>query len=133
VKTSLGDGPATATLATAMASAPPPAESPITETLPALMREHAISYRALAARTRLVDHGGNGLSHSHLVNLAAGRDLPTRRVLELLASTFKLPPAYFAEYRLAELRRQLDERQVGFDTAYRTYQTLSRRRSARSH
>jgi hypothetical protein len=34
--------------------------------------------------------------------------------------------------RLAELRRQLDERAVGFDTAYRTYQTLSRQRSARS-
>jgi transcriptional regulator with XRE-family HTH domain len=97
-----------------------------------LMRERGISYRALATRTRLLDSTGNGLSHSHLVNLAAGRELPSRRVLALLASAFQLPPDYFAEYRLAELRRQLDERQVGFDAAYRNYQTLSRQRSART-
>jgi transcriptional regulator with XRE-family HTH domain len=115
-----------------MTRTPPIAEGPLTETLLALMREHAISYRALAAQTQLVDRGGNGLSHSHLVNLAAGRELPRRRALELLASAFQLPPTYFAEYRLAELRRQLDERQVGFATAYRTYQTLSRRRPIRS-
>ena len=115
-----------------MTRTPPTAEAPLTETLPALMRERGISYRALAAHTRLVDRNGNGLSHSHLVNLAADRELPSRRALELLASAFQLPPAYFAEYRLAELRRQLDEREVGFATAYCTYQTLSRRRSARS-
>jgi hypothetical protein len=99
----------------------------LTETLPTLMGEHFISHRALAAQTRLLE-----LSHSHLVNLAAGRELPSRRALEHLASAFQLPPVYFAEYRRAELRRQLDERPVGFATAYRTYQTLSRRRSARS-
>jgi transcriptional regulator with XRE-family HTH domain len=115
-----------------MARTPTPAKGPITETLPALMSAQGISYRALAAQTRLVDGGGNGLSHSHLVNLAAGRDLPTRRVLELFANAFGLPPTYFVEYRLAELRRQLDERQVGFDAAYRTYRTLSRRRPIRS-
>ena len=111
-----------------MARTPRPADAPLTETLPALMREHGISYRALAARTRLLDTSGNGLSHSYLVNLTAGRELPSRRVLELLATAFELSPDYFAEYRLAELRRQLDERQVGFAAAYRTYQTLSRRR-----
>jgi len=96
------------------------------------MRAQGISYRALAARTRLIDTTGNGLSHSHLVNLTAGRELPSRRALELLASAFELSPDYFAEYRLAELRRQLDERQVGFDAAYRTYRTLSRRRPLRA-
>ncbi len=35
------------------------------------------------------------------------------------------------EQLVAEFRRQLDEREVGFATAYRTYQTLSRRKSAR--
>ena len=110
-----------------MARTPPKANAPLTETLPTLMRERAISYRALATQTQLVDRNGNGLSHSHLVNLAAGRELPSRRALELIASVFQLPVDYFAEYRLAELRRQLDEREVGFATAYRTYQTLSRR------
>jgi transcriptional regulator with XRE-family HTH domain len=111
-----------------MARTPPKADAPLTETLPMLMRERPITYRALAAETRLLDRTGNGLSHSHLVNLAAGRELPSRRALKLLASAFQLPVDYFAEYRLAELRRQLDEREVGFATAYRTYQTLSRRR-----
>jgi hypothetical protein len=110
----------------------PPADAPLTETLPALMRTQGVSYRALAAQTRLLDRKGNGLSHSHLVNLAAGRELPSRRALELLACAFELSPDYFAEYRLAELRWQLDERQVGFDAAYRTYRTLTRRRPARS-
>jgi transcriptional regulator with XRE-family HTH domain len=101
-----------------MAHTPPPAETPLTETLPALMRAQGVSYRALAAQTQLLDRKGNGL--------------PSRRALELLASAFELSPDYFAEYRLAELRRQLDERQVGFDAAYRTYRTLSRRRPIRS-
>jgi transcriptional regulator with XRE-family HTH domain len=115
-----------------MARTSPTSDAPLTETLPTLMRERGISYRALATQTRLLDRAGNGLSHSHLVNLTAGRELPSRRALQLLASAFQIPPTYFAEYRLAELRRQLDERQVGFATAYRTYQTLSRRRSARA-
>jgi transcriptional regulator with XRE-family HTH domain len=96
------------------------------------MREHAITYRALAARTQLIDRHGNGLSYSHIANLASGRDTPSRHALELLARAFELPVSYFAEYRLAELRRQLDEREVGFAAAYRTYQTISRHRPPRA-
>jgi hypothetical protein len=55
-----------------------------------------------------------------------------RRALELLATAFDLPAGYFAEYRLAEFRRQLDERDVGFATAYRSYRTLIRRAAAAS-
>jgi transcriptional regulator with XRE-family HTH domain len=110
----------------------PEADAPLTHTLPALMREHAITYRALAAKTQLLDRAGSGLSHSHLANLAAGRELPSRRALELLATAFGLPASYFAEYRLAEFRRQLDEREVGFATAYRTYRTLTRKRPLRA-
>ncbi len=110
----------------------PEADAPLTKTLPALMREHAITYRALAAKTQLLDRPGSGLSYSHLANLAAGRELPSRRALELLATAFGLPASYFAEYRLAEFRRQLDEREVGFATAYRTYRTLIRNRPLRA-
>ena len=106
----------------------PEAHASLAETLPALMRERSLTYRALAAQTQSLDHAGTGLSYSHIANLAAGRELPSRRALELLAHAFELPASYFAEYRLAEFRRQLDEREVGFATAYRTYQTLSRRR-----
>lgn len=110
----------------------PEAGAPLTQTLPALMREHAITYRALAAKTQSLDRAGSGLSYSHIANLAAGRELPSRRALELLATAFGLPARYFAEYRLAEFRRQLDEREVGFATAYRTYRTLVRKRPLRA-
>jgi transcriptional regulator with XRE-family HTH domain len=106
----------------------PQTHASLAETLPALMRERSISYRALAAQTQSLDQTGSGLSYSHIANLAAGRELPSRRALELLARAFELPASYFPEYRLAELRRQLDEREVGFAAAYHTYQTLSRRR-----
>lgn len=86
------------------------AHAPLPETLRALMREHPITYRALAARTQLIDRHGNGLSYSHIANLASGRDTPSRHALELLARAFELPASYFAEYRLAELRRQLPAR-----------------------
>jgi len=110
----------------------PEADAPLTQALPALMREHTITYRALAAKTQSLDRAGSGLSYSHIANLAADRELPSRRALELLATAFDLPASYFAEYRLAEFRRQLDEREVGFATAYRTYRTLIPRRPLRA-
>ncbi|MGH3261573.1 MAG: hypothetical protein ACRDNS_06220, partial [Trebonia sp.] len=72
-----GPGPGYARRPT-MARTPPTVDTPLVETLPMLMREHGISYRQLAAQTRLLDDTGNGLSHSYLVNLTAGRDLPSR-------------------------------------------------------
>ena len=78
-------------------AAPSQAHAPLPETLRALMREHAITYRALAARTQLIDRPGNGFSYSHIANLASGRDTPSRYALELLAHAFELPVSYFAE------------------------------------
>jgi transcriptional regulator with XRE-family HTH domain len=65
-------------------------------------------------------------SHGHIANLASGHERPSRRALELIAHALELEPDYFAEYRLAELRDQLDERRVGFDAAYRRYRALTR-------
>ena len=90
------------------------------------MSERQLSYRALSERTRAVDPAGYGLTHGHLANLIAGRARPSRRALELIAHAFALEPGHFAEYRLAELRDQLDERRVGFDAAYRRYCALTR-------
>jgi transcriptional regulator with XRE-family HTH domain len=103
----------------------PVTDRPITEELPALMRTHALSYRAVAATTQQIDPSGRGLTHGHIANLASGHERPSRRALELLAAAFELQPCYFAEHRLAQLREQLDERRVGFDAAYRRYRTLT--------
>lgn len=103
----------------------PLADAPITEVLPALMRDAGHSFRSLAARTREVDADGRGVTYSYLAGLAGGHEHPSIRALELLAAAFAVEPAYFAEYRLAELRRQLNEREVGFEAAYRRYSTLT--------
>jgi transcriptional regulator with XRE-family HTH domain len=93
-----------ATLASDMTRMPE-ADAPLTQRLPALMREHAITCRAFAAKPQSLDRAGSGLSYSHIANLVAGRELPSRRALELLATAFGLPASYFPEYRLAEFRR----------------------------
>jgi transcriptional regulator with XRE-family HTH domain len=44
--------------------------------------------------------------------------------LEALAATFDVPPQTFVEYRLAVARRELDEREVGFDQAVKTLKRI---------
>jgi transcriptional regulator with XRE-family HTH domain len=89
------------------------------------MTQRGLSYRALAARTRVADPRGVGLTAGHLANLVAGRDPPSPRALQLLAAALDLPATHFAEYRLAELRRQVDERAVGLPAALRRYRQLT--------
>jgi transcriptional regulator with XRE-family HTH domain len=110
----------------AIVAPPAPSDRPLASALAALMTERRLSYRALSQRTRSADPAGTGLTHGHLANLIAGRARPSRRALELIARALELEPDHFAEYRLAELRDQLDERRVGFDAAYRRYHTLTR-------
>lgn len=103
----------------------PPTEAPLAEALPALMRDGGYSFRSLAARTREVDADHRGVTYSYLAGLANGHEHPSVRALELLGAVFELSPTYFAEYRLAELRRQLSEREVGFEAAYGRYSSLT--------
>jgi transcriptional regulator with XRE-family HTH domain len=111
------------------AAAPSQAHAPLPETLRALMREHAITYRALAARTQLIDRHGNGLSYSHIANLASGRDTPSRHALELLARAFELPVSYSPSTGSPSCAASSTSASAA---AYRTYQTLSRRRPLRA-
>lgn len=104
----------------------PPADSaePLGVSLPALMQTRGVTYRALAAQTRELDPAGSGVSTGHLANLVSGRNRPTMTVLELIAAALDVPAEYFPEYRLAVLRRQLDERAVGFQAACERYLEL---------
>lgn len=97
---------------------------PITASLKSLMREHGLTYRALATLIQTRDHDGRGVTHVYLCGLASGREHPSRRSLELIAVSLGLEPTYFPEYRLAELRRQLNEREVGFRAAWARYDEL---------
>jgi len=100
-------------------------DEPLSRALPALMRERGLSYRALATRTREHASDGPGVTSGHLANLVSGRSRGSAPVLELLAAALDIRPEYFAEYRLAVLRRSLDERAVGFDAACRRYSELT--------
>lgn len=99
-------------------------DQPLRSALPSLREQRGLTYRALAELTRAVDPDGAGLTHGHIANLTAAREQPSRRALELLAACFELDPAYFPEFRLDRIRRELDPREVGFERAYRTYQHL---------
>ena len=74
--------------------------------------------------TQAHDAEGRGVTCSYLCALTSGREYPSRRSLELIAASLKLEPRYFPEYRLAELRDQLDPIRAGFNAAWRHYLAL---------
>ena len=100
-------------------------DEPLSRALPALMRERGLTYRALAARTREHARDETGVASGHLANLVSGRNRASAPVLELIATALDVRPSTSAEYRLAVLRRSLDERAVGFDAACRRYSELT--------
>lgn len=81
------------------------------------MAERNVTFRQLAAETKTVDQLGRGLSHTYLGNIARGTDAPTANSIELVAAALEVDPLEFAEYRLAMVRRLLDEREVGLERA----------------
>jgi transcriptional regulator with XRE-family HTH domain len=98
---------------------------PITMSLKPLMRERKLTYRALADLTRVADRHGRGVTYAYQCGLTSGREYPSRRSIELIAATLDIELGYFAEYRLAELLRELNGRDVGFEAAWRRYEELS--------
>lgn len=104
----------------------PHTEDPITVALKSLMRERGLTFRALAELTRAHDAGGRGVTYTYLCALTSGREQPSRRSLEVIATTLDVDPDYFPEYRLAQLRDQLNPKRVGFLAAWRRYLELVR-------
>jgi transcriptional regulator with XRE-family HTH domain len=92
-----------------------PSSKPFGEALRLLMDAQGLTYRALADATRKLD--GRGLTHAHINMLANGHDRPSMRAMELVAQVCGVPPAYFAEYRLAAAMRELDPMEVGLEQA----------------
>jgi transcriptional regulator with XRE-family HTH domain len=83
------------------------------------MRERGLTFRGLATLTQAHDADGCGVTYAYLCGVTSGREYPSRRSIELIAASLDLEPDHFAEYRLAELRRQLNGREVGFEAAGR--------------
>lgn len=60
---------------------------------------------------------GTGPSLSSLRKVMAGERALTMRLMEAMANALGVDPTEFAEYRLANARALLDEREVGLDQA----------------
>jgi|SRR5436309_14348450 len=87
-------------------------DQPFKQAVRGLLAERGLTFRALAARTSQADPHGGGLTHSYLATLGA-QDRPTLRALEIVARALEVPPTFFAEYRLALVRRLFDEDHQG--------------------
>src|SRR5207245_2448145 len=106
-----------------------PSTQPFGDALRLLMDSRGLTYRALADATHRLD--GRGLTHAHINMLANGHDRPSMRAMELIARACGVPPAYFAEHRLAAAMRELDPTEVGLEQALANLNTRlgARRRS----
>jgi hypothetical protein len=102
----------------------PTSPAPFCDSLPALMRYGAsCSMRSRlerASSTRLAPRSAPGTSRTSSLD-ATG---PTMTALELIAAALDVRAEHFAEYRLAALRRSLDEHAVGFQAACERYVEL---------
>lgn len=97
---------------------------PITERLPKLRREHdRISAENLAFEARAYMPNGT-LSTSTVQKVETGERRAQVPLLEAVAKVLGVAPDSFPEYRLAQARRLLDEREVGLSQALRNFEAV---------
>jgi transcriptional regulator with XRE-family HTH domain len=81
-------------------------------TLEALMNESGVTYRELAARTRLSAGYLNHLVHGN-------RPVPSNEVVRTLADALGVAPEHFREYRLRVITARLEAMPELIDRLYR--------------
>jgi transcriptional regulator with XRE-family HTH domain len=82
------------------------------ETLERLMTENGVTYRALAAKTRLSAGYLNHLVHGN-------RPVPSTDIVRKLASALEVEPEHFREYRLRVITERLEEMPDLIDRLYK--------------
>jgi transcriptional regulator with XRE-family HTH domain len=87
-------------------------EDPFGETLERLMTESGITYRALAAKTKLSAGYLNHLVHGN-------RPVPSNEIVQALASALDVEPEHFREYRLRVITERLEEMPALIDRLYK--------------
>jgi transcriptional regulator with XRE-family HTH domain len=97
----------------ASAAAGDQTDAPFAEALSDLKAQRGLSFRGLHEATQTADPSGRGLSGAHISRLCNGNEPPSSATVALIAKALRLPPRYFAEYRLAEARALFDERGPG--------------------
>jgi transcriptional regulator with XRE-family HTH domain len=92
-------------------------DDPFGPTLERLMGETGVTYRALAAQTKLSAGYLNHLVHGN-------RPVPSNEIVEKLADALGVRPEHFREYRLRVITERLEEMP---DLIDRLYKRLGRR------
>jgi transcriptional regulator with XRE-family HTH domain len=87
-------------------------EEPFGPTIEALMNESGVTYRELAARTRLSAGYLNHLVHGN-------RPVPSNDVVRTLAEALGVAPEHFREYRLRVITERLEAMPDLIDRLYR--------------
>ena len=91
-------------------------EEPFGETIERLMDETAVTYRGLAAKTKLSAGYLNHLVHGN-------RPVPSDDVIESLARSLGVEAEHFREYRLRVITDRLERMPDLIDKLYRRYGT----------
>ena len=87
-------------------------EEPFGSTLERLMDETGVTYRGLAAKTKLSAGYLNHLVHGN-------RPVPSDEIVRRLAKALKVEPEHFREYRLRLITQKLEEMPQLIDRLYR--------------
>ena len=87
-------------------------EEPFGPTLERLMGETGVTFRALAAKTKLSAGYLNHLVHGN-------RPVPSDEIVRKLASALGVEPEHFREYRLRVITRRLEEMPDMIDRLYK--------------
>ncbi len=87
-------------------------DGPFGETLEALMAERGITYRGLAAQTKLSAGYLNHIVHGN-------RPVPANDVIEVIAKALGVAPEHFREYRLRVITERLERMPDLIDRLYR--------------
>jgi transcriptional regulator with XRE-family HTH domain len=82
------------------------------ETLERLMNESGVTYRGLAAKTKLSAGYLNHLVHGN-------RPVPSNDIVRSLASALDVEPEHFREYRIRVITERLEEMPALIDRLYK--------------
>jgi transcriptional regulator with XRE-family HTH domain len=87
-------------------------DDPFGETLERLMTENGVTYRGLAAKTRLSAGYLNHLVHGN-------RPVPSNEVIATLAKALRVEPEHFREYRIRVITDRLERMPELVDRLYK--------------
>jgi transcriptional regulator with XRE-family HTH domain len=87
-------------------------DDPFGETLERLMIENGVTYRGLAAKTKLSAGYLNHLVHGN-------RPVPSNEIVRSLASALDIEPEHFREYRIRVITARLEEMPALIDRLYK--------------